>query len=264
MKIIFILLNLIQIYSYILPQTYREWMVIGIDKNINTNKPYHYNIGSLPMVLWYNKTNPQTIINSCNKHIGNTLKDSYVKDEKLICPFHEKSYTYEDNLGTIKKANGLIWWSYKSSKNNPPKIKEDNNNYYLKVNCDFVSVILNLICEFNGDEKNYKFHNKKLLIKKNKDYLIYKYPYTLILNNKYMMNIIPIDNDNSHIYITAPIINLNQIKYRIEKGYNEFRYKYLLLKNDNSYINKVLQCYNDYMFPDDITTRHFLINRKYY
>jgi hypothetical protein len=90
MKIILlILINIIEISCYILPQTFREWTIIGIDKNINNQKPYNYKIGNLPMVLWYNNTNPQTIINSCHKHLGNTLKNSYIivsvaKDLNLI------------------------------------------------------------------------------------------------------------------------------------------------------------------------------------
>jgi hypothetical protein len=271
MKIILlILINIIDIYSYILPQTFREWTIIGIDKNIYIHKPYHYKIGNLPMVLWYNNTKPQTIINSCHKHLGNTLKDSYIDENKLICLYHKKKYTDDDNLGTIKKENGLLWWSYKSFKKNPPKIKGNNNNFHFEVRSDFISIILNFISDFNGDEINYKFYKKKLLIKKERDFIIYKYPYTLIYNNKYMINIIPIDNNNSHIYITTSkqttiyINEIDKLKSYIENRYNDFRYKYLLLTENNSYIKKVYNCYKDYMFPNDIMIEYFLKNMKYY
>lgn len=271
MKIILlILINIIEISSYILPQTFREWTIIGIDKNINNQKPYHYKIGNLPMVLWYNKSNPQTIINSCNKHLGNTLKNSYIINDELICPFHKKSYTNDDNLGEIQKRNGLIWWSYKSFKKHPPKINDENNNYHIEVKNDFISIILNLICDFNGEDDTYKFHKKKLLIKKDRDYIIYKYPYTLIFNNKYMINVIPIDENKSHFYITILKTNyineyeLNKFKTYIENRYNDFRFKYLLLGESNTYINKVYKLYNEYMFPNDITIKYFLTNKRYY
>lgn len=270
MKIIFIILiNIIQINSYILPQTFREWTIIGIENDINKHKPYHYNIGNLPMVLWYNNTNPQTIINSCHKHLGNTLKDSYIKSNKLICPFHQQSYTNEDNMGSIKKRNGLLWWSYKSFKENPPKIKDGNNNYNFHINSDFISIILNFICDFDGNGNEYKFRKNKLLIKKDRDFLIYKYPYTLIYSNKYMINVIPEDINRSNIYITSltkTLISSKEIKRNIEKRYNNFKYKYLLLTpNDkNTYINKIYELYNNYMFPNDITIQYFLVNRRYY
>ena len=271
MKIILlILINILQISSYILPQTFREWTIIGIEKNIDNKRPYNYKIGNLPMVLWYNKTNPQTIINSCHKHLGNTLKNSYIINNELICPFHKKSYTNEDTLGDIKKINGLIWWSYKSFKKNPPKIADNNNNYQIEVKSDFISIILNLICDFNGEEDTYKFYKKKLLIKKERKYLLYKYPYTLIFNNKYMINVIPIDETKSNFYITTlknSIIKeheINKFKKYIENRYNEFRYKYLLLGEGNSYINKIYRLYNDYMFPNDITIKYFLTNKRYY
>lgn len=271
MKIILILINIIQIYSYILPQTFREWTIIGIDKNIYIHKPYHYKIGELPMVLWYNNTNPQTIINSCHKHLGNTLKDSYIENNELKCPYHKKGYTDEDNLGTIKKGNGLLWWSYKSFKKNPPKIKsENNNNYHFKVRSDFISIIINFISDFKGDEDNYRFYKKKLLMKKDREFLIYKYPYTLIYNNKYMLNIIPIDKNNSHIYLTTnkkisiDMNEINKLKLHIENRYNDFKFRYLLLRENNSYISKVYNCYNEYMYPDDITIGYFLVNKRYY
>lgn len=271
MKIVLlIVINIIQIYSYILPQTFREWTIIGIDKNINIKKPYNYQIGNLPMVLWYNKSNPQTIINSCNKHLGNTLKNSYIIENELICPFHKKSYTNDDSIGDIRKRNGLIWWSYKSFKKHPPKITDGNNNYHFEVKSDFISIILNLISDFNGEDDTYKFHNKKMLIKKDREYIIYKYPYTLILSNKYMINVIPIDENNSHFYITTlnkTLISENEInkfKMYIGSRYNDFRFKYLLLGDNNSYINKVYKLYSEYMFPNDITIKYFLTNKRYY
>lgn len=272
MKLICIifLFNILLIDSYIVPQTFREWIVIGIENKINKNVPYHYNIGVLPMVLWYNKTNPQSIINSCHKHIGNTLRESYINNDELICPFHKSKYTIDDNIGTIKKSNGLLWWSYKSFQSNPSTIKKDNNNYNFEVNNDFISTILNFIVDFKGDENTYKFYKKKLLIKKERDFLIYRYPYTLIFKNKYMLNINPIDINKSQIFLTTSNNNeltnkdINKFKNYVEKRYNNFKYKFLLLNDNNSYINKVYNCYKDYMFPDDYTIKQFMINKRFY
>jgi hypothetical protein len=271
MKIILlILINIIEISCYILPQTFREWTIIGIDKNINNQKPYNYKIGNLPMVLWYNNTNPQTIINSCHKHLGNTLKNSYIINNELICPFHKKSYTNEDTLGEIRIRNGLVWWSYKSFKKHPPNINENNNNYHIEVKSDFISIILNLIYDFNDGKDNYKFHKKKLLIKKDRNFIIYKYPYTLIFNNKYMINVMPIDETKSNFYITTlkkTFINeyeINKFKQYIETRYNDFKFKFLLLQENNSCINKVYRLYSEYMFPNDIAIKYFLTNKKYY
>jgi hypothetical protein len=255
---------------YILPQTFREWTIIGIDKDISINKPYHYKIGNLPLVLWYNNSNPQTIINSCHKHLGNTLRDSYIKNNELICPYHKSKYTNEDNLGTIKKENGLLWWSYKSFKTNPPKIKDENNNYHFEVESDFISIIINIICDFGGTFSKFNEKNKKLLMKKDRNYVIYKYPYTIQFNNRYMINIIPINMNKSHIYLTTlkqSQISLNEIekfKKYMNNRYCDFKYKYFILKDDNSYINKIYYSYKDYMFPDDYTIRHFIMNKRYY
>lgn len=254
---------------YILPQTFREWTIIGIDKDISIHKPYHYKIGNLPMVLWYNNSNPNTIINSCHKHLGNTLRDSYIENNKLICPFHKSVYINEDNMGTIKKENGLLWWSYKSFNKNPPKIRNENNNYHFEVHNEFISTILNIICDFGGTYSRFNEKNKKLLMKKDRNFIIYKYPYTIQFNNRYMINIIPIDIDKSHIYLTTPkqtkisINEINKFKVYINKRFNDFKFKYLL-KDDNSYLNKIYNLYANYMFPNDYTIQQFLINKKYY
>jgi len=270
-KIICIIIILETVNSYILPQTFREWTIIGIEKEINKKKPYHYKIGELPMVLWYNKTKPQTIINNCNKHLGNTLKESYIKNNNLICPYHNSSYNNEDNLGKIEERNGILWWSYKSFKKEPPKLKdENNNNYIFKVNSDLISIILNIICEFNGEEETIRYVNKKLLIKNKKNYLLYKYPYTIILNNNYMINIIPIDINKSYIYLTTKKgkeikkDEIKRLKENIERRFNELKFKYFLLKTNNSYIYKIYENYKDYMYINDFTINHFLLNKNYY
>jgi len=73
-KIICIIIILETVNSYILPQTFKDFHPIGIEKDINKNKPYNFNLGKLPLILWFDKNNkPITIINTC-KHLGNNLK----------------------------------------------------------------------------------------------------------------------------------------------------------------------------------------------
>ncbi len=107
-------------YAYILPQTFKEFHPIGILKSINTKKPYTYNLGTLPMILWFDKNNnPNSMINTC-KHLGNNLKDSTIKNGCLVCPFHKSSYNETDKFGSTIIKDGLIWWNYKSQLKIPP------------------------------------------------------------------------------------------------------------------------------------------------
>jgi hypothetical protein len=85
-----------------------------------------------------------------------------------------------------------------------------------------------------------------------------------------MMNIIPIDYTKSNVYITSSnnIIltedDINKFKLYIERRVDDFKFKHILLLNDNSLIKKIYNLYDKYMFPDDISTKHFLLNRRYY
>jgi len=79
-----------------------------------------------------------------------------------------------------------------------------------------------------------------------------------------MINIIPIDIDKSHIYLTTPkqsqisLDEINKFKSYVNKRFNDFKFKYLF------YNSNVYDLYVNYMFPNDYTIQHFLMNKKYY
>ena len=68
--IYFLYLSSISVNSFILPQIFREWTPIAIENKIDKSKPFTFNIGKLPMVLWYDNNNTAlSTINIC-KHLG--------------------------------------------------------------------------------------------------------------------------------------------------------------------------------------------------
>lgn len=306
-------LSIITVNSYILPQTFKEFHPIGIEKSINKNKPYNFNIGTLPLILWFDKNNnPTTIINTC-KHLGNNLKNSQIKNNCLVCPFHKTIYNHTDNFGSTIIKDGLVWWNYKSMLKQPPSIpvniqkKKENYktiNFKVDINVDLISCILNIMYLYNFNIK-YLFKNKKLFIKSFNKYNIikiyFKYPYTIIVSNNFiikfmnmlniksifMINILPISNNQSRLYITTKykegfanyLINIihsfiiklfiYKLKFKLEKSYNNFTFKNLLIFNkdntdNNDYLIKIFNCYKNYMPLNDFTIKHFMINKNFY
>lgn len=246
---------IIPIDCYILPQVYREFHPIGIYNNIDKNKPFLFNIGKLPLLLWFDNNNPITIINSC-KHLGNDLSNGYIKDKCFLCPFHKTVYNNSDNFGSTVIKDGLVWWNYKSFYKNPPKIpmndKNENNydtiNFKMNININFINFIINFIY-INNNNINIKLlsKNKKLFITVNDNYnkirFYYKYPYSIIIsynfNHKikstFMINLLPIATDKTRLYIS--------IKYKkgfinyINNWFNAMIIKYYLFKFKNKYEN---------------------------
>lgn len=300
----FLLLNFITCNSYILPQVYREFHPIAIHNHINKNKPFFFNIGKLPMILWFNDNKPITTINSC-KHLGNNMNDGYIKNNCFICPFHKTTYNNSDNFGTINIKDGLVWWNYKSFYNKPPSlplIDKNNDNYNtinfkLNYNINFINFIINLIY-INDDFKiNYIAKNKKLFIKTKNDFkkirIFYKYPYSIIVDiqfqlnikSSFMINLLPIAIDKTRLYITIKYkkgffnyiynsINAFIIKYylikfknKYENSNNDIKLTYLtsFKNNKNDYISKLFNFYNDYMdLFSDSTFHNFLLNKNFY
>lgn len=251
--------------SYIVPQTFREWHPIGIYNNINKNKPYYFNIGYLPIILWFNTTNHNCIINSC-KHLGNNMNNGFIKNNCFICPHHNLKYTDTDKLGDIKLSNGLLWWSYKSFQKEPIK----SHNYLYKtsfdVNTNILGAILNLIDDFNYTKiKKFK---KSLLLKNNNNSLFYKYPYSIIFKNEMIMiNILPLTDNKTKLFISSDNIItdsiVNKYKKKLEKTHNDFKFKYMSLYY-NKYIDIIYDFFKNYMHINENTVFHFLTNKRYY
>lgn len=261
--------------AYIAPQTFREWHPIGIDKSINKHKPFVFNIGTLPMILWIgNNHHYNPLINVC-KHLGNSLKDSKIKNNSLITPFHNQIYNQSDNFGSIIKSNGLCWWSYKSYSKSPYitqiiKTKDLPHNFQIDIDIDLLTFILNFISFFNNDindindndnsnnHKNHKnyYHNKnkKLIVIDNDNFkILFKYPYSIIIKTKkfkgsFIISILPLRFNKLRIFVTTynPFNNLlsfmfmNYIKYVFEK----------FITTDNLYIK------NFFLFKKGMTNKN--------
>ena len=273
-------------YAYILPQTFKEFHPIGIFKSINTKKPYTYNLGTLPMILWFDKNNnPNSMINTC-KHLGNNLKDSTIKNGCLVCPFHKSSYNETDKFGSTIIKDGLIWWNYKSQLKIPPSLPLSSNemnkdsyktiNFKTDININIISFVLNFMYLYNLNVK-YLFKNKKMLITSyNNNHtlkLFYKYPYTIIVSNTFnyqfmnndhklvksvfMINILPISTNKSRLYIT--------VKYK--NGFVNY-----LINIIHSFIIKLFiynlkfkleKSYNNFLFKQDLMFKHKNNNDDY-
>ena len=308
------LLYLSTSYSYILPQTFKDFQPVGIynHKHNHNHKNYQFNFGVLPLLLWYDDNkNPNVIINSC-KHLGNNLKNSKIKNNCLICPFHHSSYSKNESLGTTIINDGLIWWAYKPHHNNPPHLPVLNKNkenyetinFKIDININFINCILNIL--YLNQNIKYLFRNKKLFIKNENIKMFYKYPYTIIISNSlnslnllnslniksiFMINLFPISNDITRLYISIKSIKTNNIflnflnfiqllyikiyiyklKFYLEKTYsrfifkNEFIFKDNTKKNNELYLEKVYELYREYMSFNDVSTiKHFLLNKNFY
>ena len=270
--------------NYIAPQTFREWHPIGIYKSIDKLKPYKFQLGPLPLILWFSLNNkPNTMINNCN-HLGNSLNKAKIKNGCLICPYHYNSYNETDNFGTTQISNGLIWWSYRSNEKQPYiPIKTNNKeiyNFKLDINIDLITFILNLL-SIKNNKYIWNLKKKQLLIKTDNERIIYKYPYRLIINNyknkyTYEISILPLSINKLRLFITYynqllfPIIYLRLLKEK-NKFENDITTNNLNIKNyfmfkkgKLEYLEKIYKLYENYMFLNDYTVNQFIINKNYY
>jgi len=97
---IILLFLLSTVQGFILPQFVREWHPIGIENQIDRNKPYVFNIGKLPMVLWYDNNTPISTLNIC-KHLGAKLDNAIINNGCLHCSNHLTGYNQTDALGKV-------------------------------------------------------------------------------------------------------------------------------------------------------------------
>ena len=280
-KITYIILNFILpiFNAFILPQFVREWHPIGIESQIDKNKPYNFNIGKLPMVLWYDYNNtPTSTINIC-KHLGARLDNGIINNGCLLCANHLTAYNQTDAIGNVMAKNGLLWWSYKSYARSPPlNFKEKENKFninYIDINVSLVNVILEFIYSNNKIDviqKNNKFFFTEKLFNNAEHKFFYRYPYYLkgSVNNKinYVINFLPLEENKTRLYISISnnfidsTIFMNYFlnsKLNNLKNYNENSYlKYLIiLKEDKTYMKKLYSLFEKYLFPNDFTISCF-------
>lgn len=284
---LFILINcIINSSSFILPQIVREWHVIGIDNNIDKTKPYVYNIGKLPLVLWHNnKNDPYSTINIC-KHLGAKLDTGIINNGCLICPNHLTKYNESDAIGNVISKNGLLWWSFKSNTKNPPSIFNNNSSnfhqVFVDINVNLVNVVLEFIYSINKNKiknvKNKFFFTESLYNSEHR--FFYKYPYYLkgSINRKinYVINFTPLEENKTRLYITINnnidtkiFINyfLNNKLHNLKNYDNNNYLKYLIvLKNENThnYMKKIYLLFDKYSFPNEFTISSFYKYRQFY
>lgn len=269
--------------AFILPQFVREWHPIAIERTIDKTKPYVYNIGNLPMVLWYdNNDKPLSTVNIC-KHLGAKLDKGIINDGNLYCVNHLTINNETDALGKVVSKNGLLWWSYKSYIKSPPTIfKKTTDIYhnYIDVNVNLINVILEFIFSNNKTKiKNIKnrFLFKEQLFNVEHRYF-YKYPYYFkgSINKKinYTLNFLPLEENKTRIFIsiennidTKVFVNyfLNT-KLNNLKNYDGNSYlKYLItLKYDNDYMRKIYLLFDKYSFPNEYTVSSFYKYKNFY
>jgi len=287
--IYFLYLSSISINSYILPQLFREWTPIAIENRIDKSKPFIFNIGKLPMILWYDNNNTAlSTINIC-KHLGSKLDNGIINNGCLHCPNHYISYNNSDKIGDIKVSNGLLWWSYKSYYKNPPlNFKNRNNNKYyntyIDVNANIINVVLEFIYSNNNNKQVVKECKTKFLFKetlfKAEHRFLYKYPYYLKGNiNKnidYAINFLPLEetktrifisianNIDAKIYMNYYLLNkINTIKnYDTEPSY--LKYLIMLKDSPNNHMKKIYTLYDKYSFPNEFTVSNFYKYRHFY
>lgn len=282
-------LSPIFINSFILPQLFREWTPIGIENKIDKTKPFIFNIGKLPMILWYNNNTALSTINIC-KHLGSKLDNGFINNGCLHCPNHYIAYNNSDIIGNIKSSNGILWWSYKSySKNPPPNFKLDKYknqkiyNSYIDVDANIINVILEFVYCGNTNQKikegKNKFLFKETLFKAEHRFL-YIYPYYLKGNiNKninYAINFLPlaetktrifisiIDNIDAKIYMNYYLSNkINNLKnYDSEPNY--LKYMIMLKDSPNNYMKKIYTLFDKYSFPNEFTVLNFYKYKQFY
>ena len=194
---------------------FNTWHCIDFIKNIDTKKPYAYNIGELPLVSWFNNGEPLSTINICG-HLGSKLDHGKVTNKGcLICPYHGLEYNGNNTFGKTIIFQDKLWWCYKPKNKLPPAIPFYNNKKFetslIKINID-----TNIIdCAYNTMDINHPsyIHNnifgfgshipptniKIVEYPKNKDKLGLSFNYktnSILVHLKKEL----IQSDNFHIY----------------------------------------------------------------
>jgi len=284
---LFIILNIIisSVNSFILPQIFREWHPIAIENKIDKTKPYTYNIGKLPLILWYDNNNTtQTTINIC-KHLGAKMDNGIINNGCLHCPNHYTGYTNNDNVGRVISKNGLLWWSYKSFTKSPPThFKKDANMYstYIDIEANIMNVILEFIYNTNNKKEKIKQVKNKFFFKEqlfNAEHrFVYKYPYYIkgnINNNiDYTFNFLPLEEYKTRVFINI----VNNIDTKIYMNYylntkisnlknydaNSYLKYMIILKDSKDYMKNIFTLFDKYSFPNEFTVSCFYKYRQFY
>jgi nitrite reductase/ring-hydroxylating ferredoxin subunit len=280
---IILLFFLSTVQGFILPQFVREWHPIGIENQIDRNKPFVFNIGKLPMVLWYDKNEPIATLNIC-KHLGANLDNAIINNGCLHCSNHLTGYNQTDALGKVISKNGLLWWSFKSYIKNPPsnfkKEEKKLDIHHIDINVNLLNVILEFIYANNKikakHRKNKFLFYEKLFNAEHRFY--YKFPYYLkgSLNKKinYTINFLPLEDNKTRLFISIAnnidakvFMNyfLNAKLNNLDNYNNNSNLKYMImLKENNDYVKNAYLLFDKYSFPNEFTVSCFYKYRQFY
>ncbi len=218
------------VIAYNLPQIFKVWHCINFVKNIDSKKPYPFQIGELPLITWYdNKYNKTyTTINVCS-HMGSKLDKGKINNGCLVCPAHGMQYTEEKAFGETMIYQDKLWWSYEPNTSNPPSTPFYNNKKYSTTNI-CMDVDANIMdCVLNTMDVNHpKLYNINIPPKKVKRFKFQR-----------------ADNNNKlGISFTQKVdVSTNKME----------------LLNENNKYNKY---YNMYSFPYNTWTRTTLPNKQ--
>jgi nitrite reductase/ring-hydroxylating ferredoxin subunit len=281
---VILLFFLSTVQGFILPQFVREWHPIGIENQIDRSKPFVFNIGKLPMVLWYDKNDPIATLNIC-KHLGAKLDNAIINNGCLHCSNHLTGYNQTDALGKVVSKNGMLWWSFKSYTRNPisnfKKEEKKLDIHHIDINVNLLNVILEFVHSNNKIKararKNKFLFYEKLFNAEHRFY--YKYPYYLkgSINNKinYTINFLPLEENKTRLFITIA----NNIDAKVFMNYflnaklnnlnnydnNTTNLKYMIMfKEHNDYIKKIYMLFDKYSFPNEFTISCFYKYRQFY
>jgi phenylpropionate dioxygenase-like ring-hydroxylating dioxygenase large terminal subunit len=109
---------------------FNQWHCIGLSQNVDFKKPYKFNIGELPLVLWKdNNDNLLSTVNIC-RHLGSMLDSGPIVNGSLLCPYHGLKHDKKQAYGKIIDYQGKLWWSYKPVKKTPHSIPLFNKKGY--------------------------------------------------------------------------------------------------------------------------------------
>tara|TARA_B110001450_G_scaffold91740_1_gene86981 strand:- start:3455 stop:4447 length:993 start_codon:yes stop_codon:yes gene_type:complete len=148
-----------QINNEIQKPLYRYWNCIGfeniMDDHIINNKPFKFEVGSIPLITWQNDDKKLvSTLNAC-KHMGSKLDSGSICNGNLYCPYHGIKHTIEDSCGIIKKHDGKIWWSYNPIDNNIPTIPYFNDSTYVSTYLTFDMKESLPFCIYNSLDLNH-------------------------------------------------------------------------------------------------------------
>jgi len=222
-------------FCFTISPIFNEWFCLDFLKNIDKSKPLKYQIGDLPLVIWFNNSKLLlSTINICS-HYGSRLdKGNINKKGCLVCPYHGLEYNKKMTFGKTMIHQGKLWWSYEN-KNKPPSIPFYNNNNYetIEISSDINANVLD--CIYNMIDINHpKFvHNNPLSFGSDNEPInlkLTKYP------NKKKVGIFFNYKANKNLFNLKKELNNSNSFHIYDYPFNTWS-RVTILKNQNLFMN---------------------------